>query len=1073
MLDERVARRAFFERLAPTRERFTARWQSYYEDLHDLLTFLIRPDASVLEIGCGTGAVLRRLPNEHSGIDFSPAMVAASRRHDPRGHYEVGDAEALTQGKTYDVVLLLDLLNSLVDVERAFQKIRTTVCHRDTRVVITFHNFLWKSVLTFAQFLGLKSPSPPQNWLTVGDVETLLQLANFEVVRRGRRFLFPFSFPFLSRFCNRFLVHFPPFSWFAFTHVIVARPVQRERKEYSVSVIVPVRNEAGTIDRILETIPVMGTATEVVFVEGHSRDGTWERVQRACTEYRGPLTVRALKQTGKGKGDAVRAGFAQARHEVLMILDGDLSVDPSELPKFYDAIAEGKGELISGSRLVYPMEGEAMRFLNLVGNKAFSWMLTWIVGQRIKDTLCGTKVLFASHYAQIAAHRGYFGTIDPFGDFDLLFGAAKQSLKMIEIPVRYRQRTYGETNIHRFRHGLLLLRMTALAMLKLKFPPPADSKRECSPLRIVGVYGLLLGLCFFGWPVIAGIPSGLPRIVWVFATLALTLTSFFAAFRLTKNSAPLRFKPLPWGELWPLLVGAVFLLFILSSVSVHSFSDETHIITPALTVFHRMTRVVAWPFLLAAAVFLCIAVRRLPLGRPSFVVGIISAFAGFSLLIGLAAFPAPTILAVRYPPLVHLTQFVTTLLSGGSWTFVRLPNLFWTLLLLPVLWYGTPNWSKWQRYALLGGLLFGPLAWAMRTELYQACGEMTFGLTVVLLLARLLKDEDRGTALLLGITLVLWVLYRPTAVVVLGSVILLFVLLRRFRDALSIAFIALPPVASWLSLYPLYRYDFLLSGQGLFPAAQSSTSFFQSLVVFVGSLSLTLNPIVLVSLLVTTLVILLFGRFEERCLLFAAWLVALPPVLAQQIVLPVALQGYARYDLLLHLPLAVALGILVGFTARRRAGFVLALAVIIALLFVTPWNIESFRQNVRTSSIAEIYRLPTHGEETLPITAEALHMIQRGERPIIIAPDSAFLELPIAAGYLTPKERTSLVDAGSTWTPLSPARPVLVQAPVVTTYQPNLSAAAEDRLKSARAWALSQPDHRIVRFGIEEVVIVP
>jgi glycosyltransferase involved in cell wall biosynthesis len=171
---------------------------------------------------------------------------------------------------------------------------------------------------------------------------------------------------------------------------------------------------------------------------------------------------------GTGKGDAVRKGFAAATGDVLFILDADLTVPPEDLPKFYAAIAEDRGEFINGTRLVYPMEQEAMRFLNMLGNRFFSVAFTYLLGRPIKDTLCGTKVLRKSHYDRIAAGREYFGDFDPFGDFDLLFGAAKTGMKLIEVPVRYRARTYGDTKISRFRHGLLLLRMTALAFRKFK-----------------------------------------------------------------------------------------------------------------------------------------------------------------------------------------------------------------------------------------------------------------------------------------------------------------------------------------------------------------------------------------------------------------------------------------------------------------------------------------------------------------------------------------------------------------------------------------------------------------------------
>ncbi len=252
--------------------------------------------------------------------------------------------------------------------------------------------------------------------------------------------------------------------------IIIARPrgCRKPPEQVTCSVIVPCRNEKGNIERAVLKTPDMGRHTEIIFVEGHSQDGTLEECERVKSKYP-QRDIKVLVQDGRGKGDAVRKGFSHAKNDVLMILDADLTVPPEDLPKFFDAIVSGKGEFINGSRLVYQMEKQAMRFLNLLGNKFFSKAFTYLLEQRIRDTLCGTKVLWKEDYKRIIAGRGYFGDFDPFGDFDLLFGAAKLNLRIVEIPIRYRERTYGSTQISRFKHGLLLLKMTFFALRKIKF----------------------------------------------------------------------------------------------------------------------------------------------------------------------------------------------------------------------------------------------------------------------------------------------------------------------------------------------------------------------------------------------------------------------------------------------------------------------------------------------------------------------------------------------------------------------------------------------------------------------------
>jgi SAM-dependent methyltransferase len=460
------------EQVAPKRAGYIRRNRYYYKNLVRFFRFNIPVGSSVLEIGCGTGFLLNAVePSNGLGIDLSPAMIKLARENYPNQKFEVMDAENLTISEKFDYVILSDTLGYLEDIQKVFNELKKAI-HSRTRVLITYHSFLWEPVLWLVQKLGLKMPHRRLNWLNRGDVVNLLELEGYEVIKSGRRYLFPVYIPVLSWIMNKYIAHLPLFNSLCLTGYIVARLPQirpQGNSDFSVSVIIPARNEKGNIEEAVIRTPQMGRHTEIIFVEGNSTDETQSEIKRVCEAYKDKCDVKFLVQDGKGKGDAVRKGFDHANGEILMILDADLTVPPEDLPKFYDAIATGKGEYINGTRLVYPMEDEAMRTLNIMGNKFFSMMFSWLLGQRIKDTLCGTKVLSAENYRKLAANRSYFGNFDPFGDFDLIFGSSKLNLKLVEVPIRYRARKYGDTNISRFRHGWLLLRMVFYAMNKIKF----------------------------------------------------------------------------------------------------------------------------------------------------------------------------------------------------------------------------------------------------------------------------------------------------------------------------------------------------------------------------------------------------------------------------------------------------------------------------------------------------------------------------------------------------------------------------------------------------------------------------
>ena len=458
-----------FNKLASSLEKWTEKNKFYYDDMGRYLKFLVPENQSILFLGSGLGDLLKDLkPSRGVGIDISPEIVKIAQKRHPRLEFYVGDIEKLNFPKDYfDIIIMTDIIGYIQDIEETLRSLHK-FCHEETRLIICYFNYLWEPIIKIAQKYGFAMPRRDINWLSSEDITGLLYLADFELVKEEKRLLIPKKIPIVSNFINSFLAPLPVIKKLCLSEYYISRPraITREKK-FSVSIVIPCKNESGNIEDAIKRLPVFGESQEIIFVEGHSKDNTLDEIKRTIEKY-SEKDIKYFVQEGRGKGDAVRKGFAEAKGELLMILDADLTVPPEDLPKFYRALATGKGEFVNGSRLVYPMEKQAMRFLNILGNKLFSLTFTWLLNQRFKDTLCGTKALSKINYQRIEANREYFGDFDPFGDFDLIFGASKLNLKILELPIRYRERTYGSTQIKRFHHGILLARMTLFAFRKLK-----------------------------------------------------------------------------------------------------------------------------------------------------------------------------------------------------------------------------------------------------------------------------------------------------------------------------------------------------------------------------------------------------------------------------------------------------------------------------------------------------------------------------------------------------------------------------------------------------------------------------
>jgi glycosyl transferase family 2/methyltransferase family protein len=464
----REARRSLQDHIASKRDRWIEANRYYYDRIKRLLRFIVEPQSRVLELRCQTGDLLAAVePSSGVGVEISQNLVDLAQEKHPQFRFICADPEDVALGEKFDYIVIRQIYDT-ADILAAIRRVRAH-CTPETRVITINYNQLWEPILELASKIGLRSPVVEPNWVTDADVRGFLDLSGFRPLRTHHILLFPKYIPLISAFFNEFLAKLPLLRRFCLIQVIVARPdpVPHTKNELSASVIVPCRNERGNIEAAVERIPDMGKHTEIIFCDDKSTDGTADEVRRMQTLY-AHRDIRLVNGPGICKAENVWTGFRHATGDILMILDADLTVMPEELPYFFDALAENKGEFINGSRLVYPIPKTAMKFFNRAGNKVFGIVFSYLLNHRFKDTLCGTKVLWRKDWLRIENELGSWGIRDLWGDYELILGASKLHLEIAEMPVHYQERVYGVTKMTKvFANGVRMLRICRGAWRKL------------------------------------------------------------------------------------------------------------------------------------------------------------------------------------------------------------------------------------------------------------------------------------------------------------------------------------------------------------------------------------------------------------------------------------------------------------------------------------------------------------------------------------------------------------------------------------------------------------------------------
>lgn len=462
-----------YDSLAKYRFKWFHRNRFYHKEILRYYKFAIPKNRSIIELGCSTGDLIGNLsPSYGVGVDISSAMIKIASEKYPSINFICQDIEDLSIDYKFDYIIISGTLGIVRDIQNLFEKLKS-ISTNNTRIIIDYYNPLWNPVVRIGQKIKLKLPELIENWLSIDDMKNFLYISGYQIIKNDFFLIFPKNIPLLSSILNKFIGKLPIIKHLSLSQIVIARiaePIDNA-SDLIVTVVITCRDEEGNIEGLVKRIPKMGRHTEILFVEGHSEDKTVEKIKEMITKYP-DKDIRLLKQKGIGQGDAFRMGFDEAKGDFVIWLEADLTTPPEEASLFWKAYISGKGEYINGSRFIYKMKKNAMPLLNFLGNRFFGNLFTLLLKQRFTDTLCGFKAISKKNYLEIRKQIDYFGEFDPFGDFELIFGAIKNNLKVAEIPVHYNPRQYGHSKaygqsfISFLKHAFLLIKMSWIAFKK-------------------------------------------------------------------------------------------------------------------------------------------------------------------------------------------------------------------------------------------------------------------------------------------------------------------------------------------------------------------------------------------------------------------------------------------------------------------------------------------------------------------------------------------------------------------------------------------------------------------------------
>tara|TARA_B110000977_G_scaffold125183_1_gene160299 strand:+ start:1495 stop:2904 length:1410 start_codon:yes stop_codon:yes gene_type:complete len=445
-----------------SRENFLKKKNFLFDEISKALNYLINDSNYVKFFCCGNSSIVNKVNSKNIYInEINNTFINSLTKS------EIKKEDEINKNLNFDHIVIADIehqkfiTKNLIDLNEKIDN--------ECRVIVLSKSIFWSTLINF--YKKIKNIGPDKNnFLPYSNLRKIFLNTNFEIVKNEKIIFFPFQFSLLTKFINQ-IFRFPVLNFFCMINLTVLKKVQKKNYQAEgkkISFIIPCKNEGGNIKFFYEKIINSTINAEFLFGNDNSSDNTLDEIKKLQQAIPNK-EIKIYDGPGVCKSENVYKGINLASGEIILIYDADLTVSFDDLVNSINLLLKTDADFINCTRMIMPQQKNAMKFLNFYGNLFFAFLFSILFKQKITDTLCGTKIFFKKDWEQIKKYNNTWGAKDLWGDFDLLLGAYKNNLKIVENPISYTDRKEDETKMTGIiKNSIRMLIITFVAYYKLR-----------------------------------------------------------------------------------------------------------------------------------------------------------------------------------------------------------------------------------------------------------------------------------------------------------------------------------------------------------------------------------------------------------------------------------------------------------------------------------------------------------------------------------------------------------------------------------------------------------------------------